>query len=136
MKRISWLLIVIAISAHGLPKSQSIVGSNLYFISPNHGETVSNPVTIKFGLKGMGVAPAGVDRKGTGHHHLLIDIDKINYNQVIPNDSQYKHFGNGQTETQIELPPGEHTLQLLLGDARHIPHEPPVVSKKITIHVK
>jgi hypothetical protein len=109
----------------------------LYIISPPDGATVSNPVTIRFGLKGMGVAPAGVDKPMTGHHHLLIDVEGLPpMNMPVPADANHKHFGGGQTEATIELSPGKHTLQLLLGDMGHVPHDPPVVSEKITIMVK
>jgi len=115
-------------------------GAEVYFISPQDGETVSSPVTVRFGLKGMGVAPAGVeDKANTGHHHLLIDTDALSgaaLDEPIPADDHHKHFGGGQTETAIELAPGTHTLQLVLGDWSHIPHNPPVMSQKITITVK
>ncbi|HEX2796268.1 MAG TPA: DUF4399 domain-containing protein [Immundisolibacter sp.] len=111
-------------------------GAEVYFISPKDGETVSGPVTVRFGLKGMGVAPAGMQKDATGHHHLLIDADLPPLDQPVPTDDHHKHFGAGQTETVITLPPGKHTLQLLLGDFAHTPHEPPVMSPKITIEVK
>ena len=111
-------------------------GANVYIISPSHGETVSSPVKVVFGLSGMGVAPAGVDREKTGHHHLLIDTAVPDLNLPIPADDNHKHFGGGQTEVSIELAPGEHTLQLLLADFAHIPHNPPVMSEQITITVK
>jgi len=125
------LLIPLACAAGGNGNS----GAELYFISPADGETVSNPVAVKFGLKNMGVAPAGVDAPNTGHHHLLIDTGLPPLNRPIPNDETHRHFGGGQTETTIELSPGRHTLQLLLGDFSHIPHDPPVVSQRITITV-
>lgn len=111
-------------------------GAKAYIISPHDGATVSSPVTVQFGLKGMGVAPAGVNKPKTGHHHLLIDTSAPNANAPIPNDAKHKHFGGGQTEAQIELSPGKHTLQMLLGDHGHVPHNPPVMSEKITITVK
>jgi len=112
-------------------------GARVYIISPADGEVVTSPVRVHFGLSGMGVAPAGTDRKHTGHHHLLIDVDKLPpLDRPLPSDAHHKHFGGGQTETEIELTPGKHTLQLLLGDGNHIPHEPALVSKKITIEVK
>lgn len=111
-------------------------GAVVYFISPADGATVSNPVTIRFGLKGMGVAPAGVRKKNTGHHHLIIDSKLETYDDPIPSDDQHKHFGGGQTETTMTLAPGKHTLQLILGDHNHIPHDKPVQSKVITITVK
>ncbi len=110
--------------------------AELYIISPRDGDTVTSPVTIQFGLKGMGVAPAGIDKPKTGHHHLLIDTDVPPLNAPIPNDANHKHFGGGQTEVTLELAPGRHTLQLILGDMAHIPHDPPVMSRKITITVK
>jgi len=111
-------------------------GAEVYFISPKDGETVSSPVTVRFGLKGMGVAPAGTQKDATGHHHLLIDADLPPLDQPVPTDDHHKHFGAGQTETVITLPPGKHTLQLLLGDFAHTPHEPPVMSPKISITVE
>lgn len=112
-------------------------GARAYILSPENGATVSSPVTVVFGLEGMGVAPAGVDKPHTGHHHLLIDVDgPPPAGQPIPADDQHKHFGGGQTQVTIELPAGEHSLQLLLGDMNHVPHDPPVVSEKITINVE
>lgn len=107
----------------------------LYFISPTDGATVTSPVHVVFGLRNMGVAPAGVQHVNTGHHHLLIDTDLPPLDKPIPADARHVHFGGGQTETTIELAPGKHTLQLLLGDYTHTPFKPPVVSKKITITV-
>ena len=111
-------------------------GANAYIISPKHGEVVTSPVKVVFGLSGMGVAPAGVDKAKTGHHHLLIDTGLPNLNNPIPADDNHKHFGGGQTETVIKLTPGKHTLQLLLADFTHTPHNPPVMSQQITIMVK
>ena len=97
---------------------------------------MKSPVTVRFGLKGLGIAPAGVKADNTGHHHLLIDTDApADLNQPLPTTDKIKHFGKGQTETQLELPPGKHTLQLIIGDENHIPHSPPLISKKITINV-
>jgi Domain of unknown function (DUF4399) len=112
--------------------------AKVYLISPVNGDTVSNPVTVRFGLSGMGVAPAGVEHEGTGHHHLLIDVDMddINFEESLPSDDNHRHFGGGQTEATIELPAGTHTLILLLGDQNHIPHDPPVRSEPVTITVK
>lgn len=111
-------------------------GALVYFLSPENGATVTSPVTIRFGLRGMGVAPAGVTTPNTGHHHLLIDVAELPPDdQPIPSDDNHRHFGLGQTEAEITLPPGQHTLQLVLGDALHIPHQPPVRSEKITITV-
>lgn len=113
-------------------------GAAVYFINLKNGDTVSNPVTIQFGLKGMGVAPAGTEKEDTGHHHLIINeaIEGEELNEPIPADEQHVHFGKGQTEITKELPAGTHTLQLVLGDWSHIPHNPPVMSEKITITVK
>ncbi len=110
--------------------------ARLYVISPTDGAVVSNPVTIRFGLDGMGVAPAGVDKANTGHHHLLIDVATPPMDQPIPADDNHRHFGGGQTEVTIELSPGQHTLQLLLGDLAHMPHQPPVISPPVTITVR
>jgi hypothetical protein len=112
----------------------SVEGSAVYIISPADGETVSSPVTIRFGLRGMGVAPAGTDIPTTGHHHLLVDTPAPALDK--PLGSEVKHFGKGQTETTLSLEPGEHSLQLILGDKAHRPHNPPVVSEKITITVR
>lgn len=106
-----------------------------YIISPQNGETVDQTFTVKFGLKGMGIAPAGTDRKHTGHHHLLVDADTLPPLDQ-PLGSDVKHFGGGQTETTLTLAPGKHTLQLILGDMKHQPHNPAVVSEKVTITVK
>lgn len=112
-------------------------GAEAYIISPVDGAEVTSPVTVKFGLKGMGVAPAGTMNEKTGHHHLLIDVDGLpDLNMPIPADANHKHFGGGQTEASIDLTPGKHTLQLLVGDVAHIPHLPPIHSEKITIMVK
>lgn len=107
----------------------------VYFISPNNGDTVKSPVRIVFGLRGMGVAPAGTEVPNTGHHHLIIDAPLPPLDENIPMDENHVHFGGGQTEASIELSPGTHTLQLLLGDLYHMPHEPAVYSKQITITV-
>ncbi len=120
-----------------LPRTAAPAGAELYFIVPADGATVGKEFTVRFGLKGMGVAPAGVTTEKTGHHHLLIDVAELPpMNQPLPNDAQHKHFGGGQTEATLTLPPGKHTLQLILGDALHIPFDPPVMSQKITVTVK
>ena len=110
--------------------------SKVYFINLKDGDIVENPVFIQFGLSGKGVAPAGVDKENTGHHHLLIDVQAIDFYMPIPSSKNHLHFGGGQTETSIELTPGEHELQLVLGDLYHVPHSPPITSKKIKISVK
>ena len=117
--------------------SQAPEGAEVYFISPQDGDIVGSQVTVRFGLSGMGVAPAGLERDGTGHHHLLIDVDKLpDPGSPVPADEHHRHFGGGQTETVLELEPGEHSLQLLLGDWKHVPHDPPVVSERINITVR
>lgn len=108
----------------------------VYIISPKNGATVSSPVTVVFGLKGMGIAPAGVDNEHTGHHHLLINTGLPPANKPIPSDANHHHFGKGQTETRLELAPGEHTLQLLIGNHAHMQHGEPIASEKITITVE
>lgn len=120
-----------------LPRTPAPEGAKVYFISPANGETTSNPVLVRFGLSGMGVAPAGTVKEATGHHHLLIDVEQLpDPGMPIPNDDQHRHFGGGQTEVSLQLTPGTHTLQLMLGDASHIPHDPPVISERITITVQ
>ncbi len=111
-------------------------GAEVYVISPKDGETVDKTFTVRFGLKGMGISPAGLDKANTGHHHLLIDGEKLPPMDQPMSQDVVKHFGGGQTETELSLTPGLHTLQLILGDMRHVPHNPPVVSKQITITVK
>ena len=110
--------------------------SKVYFINLKDGDVVENPVFIQFGLSGRGVAPAGVNIENTGHHHLLIDVKAIDFYMPIPSSKNHLHFGGGQTETSIELTPGEHELQLVLGDLYHVPQSPPITSKKIKISVK
>ena len=122
--------------AADLPRSPAPKDVELYLITPVDGETVTSPVTVRFGLRGMGVAPAGVAVENTGHHHLLIDSAPPPLDMPIPADANHVHFGKGQTEAQVTLAPGKHTLQLLLADHLHIPHDPPVVSKPITVTVR
>ena len=130
-------LLVAGVTLAQLPRTPAPAGAQVYFITPKDGEEITGPVTVRFGLKGMGVAPAGVEMKDTGHHHLLVDVATLPpMGENLPNDANHRHFGGGQTETTITLPAGKHTLQLLLGDQNHIPHQPPVMSPKITITVK
>lgn len=112
--------------------------AQVYIISPMDGQTVKTKFKVQFGLSGMGIAPAGVDKENTGHHHLLIDTDiaTIDLTKPLPATDKIKHFGGGQTETYLELPAGKHSLQLLLGNYLHIPHANPVTSEKITITVQ
>ena len=119
-----------------LAASPSPEGAKAYIVSPADGDTVSSPVKVVFGLDGMEVVPAGTDKPNSGHHHLLINTDEPDLDKPIPKDAKHVHFGKGQTETTVELEPGRHTLQLLLGDKAHIPHNPPVASEVITITVK
>lgn len=107
----------------------------VFIISPADGATVTSPVTVVFGIENFGVAPAGTFDANTGHHHLLVDTGLPPLDQPIPADDNHIHFGKGQTETTLELEPGEHTLQLLLGDGSHVPHDPALVSEQITITV-
>ena len=121
--------------AEGVPVSKSPEGAKVYIISPTDGETVGTEVLVKFGLSGMGVAPAGTDKENTGHHHLIIDGEKLP-DLDKPMGSDVMHFGGGQTEKLIKLEKGKHTLQMILGNYLHVPHNPPVVSEKITINVE
>ncbi len=111
-------------------------GAEVYIISPMDGDTVGKDFTVRFGLKGMGVAPAGTDKAKTGHHHLMVDGKKLPPMDKAMSKDWVKHFGGGQTEVTLSLSPGKHTLQLILGDKAHVPHKPPVISKSITITVK
>ena len=130
--KLSYLLIMALLSAQ-----TAFADTELYFISPQDGDRVSGELIIRFGLRGMGVAPAGVDAANTGHHHLLIDVDTLPpMDAPLPKTGQVRHFGGGQTETTLSLEPGQHTLQLLLGNYSHVPHNPPVISEKITVTVE
>ena len=119
-----------------LEYSKGALAAEVYFITPKNDDIVSGEVVVKFGLQNFGVSPAGLNVNGTGHHHLIIDADLPNLSQPIQADKNHVHFGKGQTEVKLELEPGTHTLQLLLGDYRHIPHRPPIYSNKITIVVE
>ena len=119
-----------------LPRTPSVDGASVFFITPANGTTVSNPIRIEFGIAGMDVVKAGVDQPHSGHHHLLIDTDLPDVGLPIPADEHHIHFGDGSTATEISLPPGDHTLQMLLGDHLHIPHNPAVVSQPITVTVE
>ena len=128
------LLPLAAVAADVTP---SPAGAKVYFVSPANGAEITGPVKVVFGLApAMGVAPAGMQKENTGHHHLLIDNPAIDVARPLPTSDQVKHFGNGQTETSVTLKPGKHTLQLVLGDWKHQPHNPPVMSETITITVK
>jgi len=139
----SRLLLVSALSllatlAVAQDRSAAPAGAEVYIISPQNGATVTGPVTVRFGLKGMGIAPAGVKFDNTGHHHLLIDTDlsQVKLDAPLPATDKIVHFGKGQTETVVTLAPGKHTLELLFADYLHVPFDPPLHSKKITITVK
>jgi hypothetical protein len=129
-------LLSVPAAAQAITKSPP--GAAVYFINLKDGDTVSSPFKVQFGLTGMGVAPVGVEKENTGHHHLIIDT-KLSAEELkapIVADAQHLHFGAGQTEAMVTLPPGRHTLQLVLGNWTHIPHDPPVMSPIITITVK
>jgi len=129
-------LLLLASFAFAQERTPAPAGAQAYIISPKNGAKVHNPVLVQFGLKGLGVAPAGVKFDNTGHHHLLIDTDPpADMSAPLPATDKIVHFGKGQTETTLNLTPGKHTLQLLLGDLNHVPHNPPVLSKKISITV-
>ena len=125
------LLVILSISLPFLTHAEK----NVYFINLQDGDKLESPLFIQFGLSGIGIAPAGTNRQDTGHHHLLINIDDIDLSRPIPSSQNHIHFGGGQTETVIDLPTGVYTLQLLLGNMSHIPHNPPIISKKIKIEV-
>jgi hypothetical protein len=132
--------LVTAGAAYGQAKptggpTASPVGAMVYFVDIKDGVTIAPKSIIHFGMRGMGLSPAGVDRPNSGHHHLLIDTELPPLSEPIPSDFNHLHFGNGQTEAELNLPPGEHTLQLLLGDSNHVPHSPPVMSERIRIRV-
>ena len=131
-------LSLLATLAVAQDRSAAPAGAEVYIISPANGSTVTGPVTVRFGLKGMGVAPAGVKFDNTGHHHLLIDTDlsQVKLDPPLPSSDKIVHFGKGQTETVVTLTPGKHTLELLFADYLHLPFDPPLHSKKITITVK
>lgn len=122
-------------AAPAVMRSSAPTGAAAYIIEPANGATVTSPVTVAFGLRGIGVAPAGIQMPNTGHHHLLIDTELANFDSPIPANAQHVHFGLGQTETTVELAPGRHELRLVLGDHLHIPHDPPVMSDVVTINV-
>jgi hypothetical protein len=137
-------LVVTAVLAVMLPAAAyadsagtpSPAGAKVMILEPKNGAEVASPVAVKFGIEGMEVAPAGTDKPNAGHHHLIIDGKVDDMKAAIPADDAHKHFGKGQTEASVELKPGKHTLQLVLGDMNHVPHNPPVVSEVITITVK
>tara|TARA_B100000886_G_scaffold323441_1_gene267248 strand:+ start:79 stop:468 length:390 start_codon:yes stop_codon:yes gene_type:complete len=115
--------------------SINLFSEKVYFINLKDGDELKSPFLIQFGLSGKGIAPAGIDIDNTGHHHLLINVDEVNYSMPIPSSKQHLHFGLGQTETKLNLPPGKHKLQLILGDKYHVPHDPPLVSEIVEVNV-
>ncbi|WP_026481165.1 DUF4399 domain-containing protein [Ahrensia sp. 13_GOM-1096m] len=145
MKTVYAAMIILATSATAYAgETASAPGTTQYFVNLADGDTVEGPVKVIFGLSGMGVAPAGADIENTGHHHVLIDRPAIGtgadgaeeFDMNMPAEENLRHFGKGQTEVMLELAPGEHSLQLVLGDKDHIPHNPPIFSEVITITVK
>jgi hypothetical protein len=126
----------VPVLSSGYKKQAAPPGAAVYFANLRNGMVVSSPVQVVFGLSGMGVAPAGVEKAGTGHHHLLIDVSEWDANAPLPATDNIRHFGGGQTEATLSLAPGPHTLQLVLGDQNHIPHFPVVMSERITITVR
>lgn len=131
---IFWAIPTIAIAAN---LNSAPTDAKVYIVEPEDGATVPETFTVKFGLSGMELAPAGVDKENTGHHHLLIDRPELpEFNASLPSTDQIRHFGKAQTEAELTLPPGEHTLQLVLGNYLHVPHDNPVISEPITIEVE
>ncbi len=131
------LTMLLPASVGALERQKAPEGARVYFIDLADGAKVSSPFVVRFGLAGMGVAPAGIKLPDTGHHHLLINAAlPEDLGQPLPMSDSYRHFGGGQTEVSLELPKGEHTLQLMVGDFLHIAHEPPVVSEVITVTVE
>ncbi|MEM8753050.1 MAG: DUF4399 domain-containing protein [Pseudomonadota bacterium] len=137
-------LAVLAAAPASAGETPSAPGTEVYIVNLSDGDVVNGSVPVIFGLRGMGVAPAGVEAENTGHHHILLNRapfgegpEDAEYDEVgLPADDNHKHFGGGQTEAVLELPPGEHTLQLVFADHFHVPHDPPVMSEQITITVK
>ena len=140
MNRLILAIGIALISATALAQERTPPAANaeVYIIAPQNGATVHGPVTVRFGLKGMGIAPAGVKFDNTGHHHLLVDTDssELKLDAPLPATDKVVHFGKGQTETTLTLPPGKHTLELVLADYLHMSFNPPLQSKKITITVE
>ncbi len=131
-------VLMIGVALAQVPQTPAPPGVSVYIINLKDGDTVTSPFKVQFGLSGMGVAPAGVQNPKAGHHHLIIDetLSPDELKNAIPADAKHVHFGGGQTETMVTLPPGQHTLQLVLGDWQHIPFNPPLVSAVIKITVK
>jgi len=141
MRRIAFFLLILlsTATAAGAGETPAPADAKVYFINLKDGDRVISPLVVRFGLSGMGIAPAGTEAPNTGHHHLFVDAPALEgdaLNEAIPMDEHHMHFGKGQTETTITLSPGQHTLQLVLGDWSHIPHKPPVMSERITVTVE
>jgi Domain of unknown function (DUF4399) len=140
MNRFAYIMAagLLSVTAAAADRSAPASGAEVYFIAPRDGSTVAGPVTVRFGLKGMGIAPAGVKFDNTGHHHLLVDTDlaTLSADAPMPATDKVLHFGKGQTETTLNLAPGKHTLELVFADYQHIAFDPVLHSKKITITVK
>lgn len=137
MKTASILAAATVLAAASVSATPAPEGARVYFITPADGEVLGAEFTVRFGLEGMGVAPAGVEMANTGHHHLLINADPMpDLAAPLPASDQVRHFGGGQTETRLSLPPGDYRLQLVLGDHLHAPHQPPVMSEPIHIRVE
>ena len=140
MKRLISALALSAIAAlaPAQDRTPQPAGAEVYFISPKNGDKVHGPVVVRFGLKGMGIAPAGIKFDNTGHHHLLVDTDlaDLKLDAPLPANDKVMHFGKGQTETTLTLTPGKHTLELLFADSLHMSFDPPLHSQKITITVE
>jgi hypothetical protein len=141
MRKIAFFLLILLFTATaaGAGETPAPADAKVYFINLKDGDRVISPLVVRFGLSGMGIAPAGTEAPNTGHHHLFVDAPALEgdaLNEAIPMDEHHMHFGKGQTETTITLSPGQHTLQLVLGDWSHIPHKPPVMSERITVTVE
>ena len=138
LRRSLLIAALVGIPAMALSETAAPPGASVYIISPKDGDTVTSPFKVQFGLTGMGVAPAGVEKPKTGHHHLIIDatLSAEELKQPIAGDAKHVHFGGGQTEAMVTLPPGQHTLQLVLGDWSHVPFDPPIMSPVVTVTVK
>lgn len=137
IKSLAIILFMASFGVFASPQESGSKAPEVYIISPTDGSTVARTFTVKFGLRGMGIAPSGIDRENTGHHHLLIDTKVLpDMTKPLQATDKIRHFGGGQTETTVTLSPGKHTLQLLLGNYMHVPHEPPLMSQKITVLVE
>ena len=137
MSRAAFAGLLLSASMMAMAATPAPKGAEVFIVSPEDGATVPETFTVKFGVKDVSLAPAGDVTKNTGHHHLLIDVDKLPAaGAPIPNDANHMHFGKAQTQADVKLAPGKHTLQLELGDSGHMPFDPPIVSKKITVNVE